>query len=339
MALLFADSFDYYTTAQIFRKWDAADSPSNVAIQSGGRNGTSAMVLIGGATIYKNMPSNVTTHIIGLALKVASVDPLNFFYAYDNTTIQWYIRYNADASLTVYNGSNTALGTTAPGVLPTPTAVYNYVEIKVLHHATAGTVDVRVNNTSVLSLTNKVTAVSGNAYSTKIGFSRVVPNANNQPSYDDFYVCDATGSTNNNFLGDVRIEATRPTAEGSEIDLTPSTGTDNSANVDDTTSNDETDYNSSSLPGDRDKYVMGNLVSTAGSVLAVCVNTVDRKDDSGTRTHKHILDLSAVESLSAAFSPTTSYSNHQTIFEAKPGGGAFTITDVNNLEAGIELTT
>jgi hypothetical protein len=67
------------------------------------------------------------------------------------------------------------------------------------------------------------------------------------------------------------------------------------------------------------------------------VNTVDRKDDAGARTHAHVVKSGASESVGTAFAPTTSYANHQTVFEAKPGGGAWDIAAVNAMEAGHKI--
>jgi hypothetical protein len=50
---------------------------------------------------------------------------------------------------------------------------------------------------------------------------------------DDIYVCDGTGAKNNDFLGPSIVEGILPNAEGTTIQWTPATGTDNSAMVDD----------------------------------------------------------------------------------------------------------
>jgi hypothetical protein len=343
--LLFTDSFDHYPYSQMTRKWSTITGSGNGDIGSGyGRNGSNGWRpnLAGSATnTTLNLTANASTLIIGFAIKFPVPGQQCFFFRFiDSATTQITLIYNTDGSLGVYRGDVAAhLGTTAPGALPTPSTVHNYVELKVTFHPSAGTVDLRVNGVSKLSLTGQNTRASANSSANQIQFGGGSPNASWHIYIDDLYLCDATGSTNNNFLGDVRVECLFPSTEGSEIDLTPSTGTDNSANVDETSPNDDTDYNSSTNPGDRDKYGMTDLVSTIGSVLAVAVNSMDRKDDSGTRTHSHILDSLGVESVGTAFSPTTTYSNHQTIYESKPGGGALTITDVNAIEVGFEITT
>lgn len=340
MTLLFADSFDHYNTSQLARKWDGVSS-ANCTIASGGRNGTNCYQPIGGCFLTKNLTANAGTIIVGGAIKLATaVDQSYYLKLMDNTTVQTMFFINTDGSISAYNGSGTLLGSSAPGVLTTPFSVYNYVEVKVLFHASAGTVEIRVNGSStpVLNLTGKVTAVSGNAYINRVQLARDQPNANMMVMWDDFYICDTAGSTNNTFLGDTRVECVLPSGAGNSAQFTASAGS-NYQCVDENPANDDTDYVSSSNVGDKDTYAMTNLSSTSGTVKAVCVTSVDRKDDSGARTHSHVVRLSGSESTGTAFSPTTSYSVHQTPFETKPGGGAWTITDVNNAEAGLTIAS
>lgn len=336
MALLFCDSFDYYNTSQMTRKWSSVGG--GVSITSGGRNSTSCAHCLGnnGATI--NLTSTPATIGVGVAYKPVSAAVASLFLRLlDAGTVQLNFLMLSDGSIQVINGASVTLGTSAPGAVPAPTSTFNYIEVKALISNTVGTVDVRVNGASVLSLTNKDTQNSANAYVTQVDICERA-GTGNETSFDDFVVWDTTGSTNNNFMGDTRIEALLPSGAGATTNFAPSAGS-NYQCVDDATANDDTDYVSSSNVGDKDTYAMGNLASTIGAVKAVAVNTVDRKDDSGTRTHQHVTRLSGTESTGTAFAPTTTYVNHQSIFETKPGGGAWTISDVNSAEAGLSIAT
>jgi hypothetical protein len=325
------------------RKWSTV-SGAATAIGAYGRNGTNGLRVgqSGSAgSVTWNLPSNVATVIVGVAAKFTQPGVATaFLYLMDAGTIQVYLQFNTDASISVYNGNGTLLGTTAAGILPSYTAAHNYIEVKVLFHNSAGTVEIRINGspTAALSLTGKDTTNTANAYITQVQLINSAPAASQESYYDDFYICDTTGSEANNFLGDVRIEYLAPSGAGTTTNLTPTAGS-NYQCVDDNPANDDTDYVSSSTPGDKDTYAMGNLSSTLGTVVAVAVVTTDRKDDAGTRTHSHRVRLSGTESVSSAFSPTTSYLIHQSFFHTKPGGGAWSIADVNSVEAGVELTT
>lgn len=344
MALLFADSFDHYTFAQMGRKWSAVSGAGSGVSTSYGRNGTSGLRINSAGSSGNhvlNLTTNVTTIIVGMAAKFTqSGIAADWLFLGEGGTTHVYFRFNADASISAYNGSGTLLGTSAAGVLPSYTAQHNYIEAKVLISNTVGTVEVRINgsSTAVLSLTGKDTQNTANAYATQVTLAAGSPSASQETYIDDLYICDTSGSEANNFLGDVRIEYVTTSGAGATTNFTPSAGS-NYQCVDDNPANDETDYVSSSAPGDKDTYAMGNLSSTAGAIVAVCVVSTDRKDDAGTRTHSHRVRLSGTESAGTAFSPTTSYVVHQSIFHTKPGGGVWTISDVNSVEAGAELTT
>lgn len=337
MACLFTDSFDYYTTAQGGRKWIAA--PLAIGTTYGRNGGQGARICGGGISQSTvNLGVNATTLITGVAMKVVSVDGTNggpIMEWYDNATIQFEIRLHSDGSIKAYGGSGatTLLGSSAPGVMPSYSTVHNSVQAKIVFHNSTGSIIVKVNNATVLTLTGIDTVQSANAYCNQMVFGNPRGGTGVDQYIDDLWIFDTTGSTCNDFAGDLRVEALRPTAAGATTQFTPLSGN-NWDNVDDATTDDETSYVSSSTVGHKDTYATANLTSTLGAVLAVVMNTVDRKDDSGTRTHSHVVGLSGTELTGAAFSPTTAYANHQTVFETKPGGGAWTIADVNNMEIG-----
>jgi hypothetical protein len=101
--------------------------------------------------------------------------------------------------------------------------------------------------------------------------------------YDDFYVCDTSGSApRNTFLGPVtKVETLYPqtdgVAAGSNAGLTPSTGTDHGALVDETPPN-QTDYNSSATVGAKDTYNYPSMALT-GVILGIQTNLYCQKSD------------------------------------------------------------
>lgn len=335
MALLFCDSFDHYTTAQASRKWDTV---GNVAIGAFGRNSTSGAHIVGNVSgIGKNLSVNAGTLIAGVAVRFNSASVVaNFLRFYDTGTLQVGLRYNVDGSVSVLGPAGGVLGTSAPAVVTSPTAVLNHFGIVATFHDTTGAVTVYVNTIAVLTLTNVDTKATGNAYANQVNIGEFTSNGQ-ECFFDDFYVCDTTGSTNNTVLGDVRVECKFPDAAGTTANMAAVSGA-NYTNTDDNPANDDTDYVSSSVVGDKDTYNFAALTSTTGAVLAVAVNLTDRKDDSGSRTHAALARLSGTEVAGTAYAPTTSYAIHQTIFETKPGGGAWTISDVNSAEFGHKIS-
>lgn len=84
---------------------------------------------------------------------------------------------------------------------------WNYIEMKAFCNDTTGTVDVCVNGALVISV---------NSVDTKPGASAYLDNVylgGQAMAFDDFYVADGTGSTNNDFLGPIKVRTRRPTSD------------------------------------------------------------------------------------------------------------------------------
>src|SRR5262249_37892481 len=149
--------------------------------------------------------------------------------------------------------------------------------------------------------------------------------------YCDLYICDGQGSLNNDFLGDVRIQASIANGAGATTNWTPSAGS-NYQNVDDATPNEDTDYNSDATAGDIDTYAMGDVTPAAGAVKGVMVSMRARKDDGATRTLQAAIRTGATNYFGASQNLTSSYAYYTEIWENNPNTSSpFTISDVNGL--------
>lgn len=285
----------------------------------------------------KDVPAAPTTIVCGFA-----------FWPATATTSRTFFRLMGDdgavhLSLLLNNPGDTVRISNAGGTLETSTATltrddWNYIEIKAKIDDSTGTYDVRLNGDSILSGTSIDTRNGGTAaVVTHVQYYMSSGNGSgNIWRFDDLYILDDQGTKNNDFLGSVRIYPVYPTAEGNYSAWTPSTGIDNSALVDETDPNGDTDYISSSTATNKDSYTHGGIGATSGAVHAVTVNAVGRRDSGGSRAVKSLVRLSSTDANGASKTLLDSYRNHQGIHETKPGGGDWTISDVNNCEFGIE---
>lgn len=213
--------------------------------------------------------------------------------------------------------------------------VWQFVEIKVVRTGTTtGTAEVRVDGTTVI---NATLTLPNNGLDW--GGFNIFDNASTTtvPFMDDLYICNGAGSLNNDFLGEVEVIAIFPNGNGNSSQFVGSDGnsTDNYLLVDETTPNDS-DWVESSVDDEKDLYTYGD-VSSANGVAGVMVTTratwvVDAKE------YAVVSRLSATEVDSADITPgsDTNFDNDVVIFETKPGGGAWTVTDVNNAEFGVK---
>ncbi len=338
MSLLFCDSFDHYVTANILTKWPGS-SIANLVLSSGaarfGAAGFSHLDNSGGGYLETTILPVGDVHFIGFAYRPDNVGGSGTILGMrDGGSAQWEL--GQDASHHLYVSRNGTVLGTATSVLSN--SVWYYVEVKVTIHNSSGTVDIRLNGVSDLSLTGQDTQNTANAFADTL---RLGKNGNScQWQFDDLYVCDDAGSApTNTFLGDVRVEAILPSGNGNSSVLvgSDSNSTDNYLLVDEASPNSDTDYVESSTVGDKDTYAMGNVTPTTGTVYGVQVIPFAKKTDAGTRSIVSVARLSGTEVDSAVKVLSTSYQYLPDIREAKPGGGVWSITDVNNAEFGVKV--
>lgn len=336
MSLLFFDGFETYATADILNNWTSKASTPTINA-TGGRRGGSGLSCGAGGYVRKTMLSSLSTIVIGFGFNPNNVSVIGAVYIarlLDVSSAQLELRINADATLSITR-NGTVLGTSSASL---NVGGWQYIELKVTIHDTTGSYELRLDGVNILSATSVDTKNTANASvnQVQIGLDGSVSGG---PIYvfDDFYILDTAGSTNNNFLGDIRIDALYPTADGNYTAWTPSTGTDHYALVDEATPN-TTDYNSSSTAGQKDSYVMSNPPALSSqAIYGVMVKVAALKDDAGSRSLKVGVRSGTTDSLSAAQALSTSQVYYSSIHEVDPATGlAWTVAAVDALETLVE---
>lgn len=341
MALIFCDGFDHYATADMLKKWDTGTSSLPVIQPNTGRRGVGALSCSTDVRLYKHI-APVQTVVVGFAFKPTGIGVASMF---ETTAILMLSDVAVSAHLGVFflNDNSIRVGRyvsatnfvqllTSP-VNSAPVNAWTYVEIKATIDDVAGAVEMRINGVSVAAVAGVDTRAAGGAYVNRVSLGCGVASST-AALYDDFYLCDTTGVTNNNFLGDVRIDTLLPNADGTHTQFTPSTGTTHYTLVDEATTPDTSDYVSSSTVGHKELFGLTNL-SSVGSILGIQVNSLTFKDDAGTRSGANLIRSGSSEAQGAAkvlgISPVYNVSVHET----DPATGAtWTLASVNALEAG-----
>ena len=155
---------------------------------------------------------------------------------------------------------------------------------------------------------------------------------------DDLYVCNGAGTSNNDFLGDVAVYNLLPNGNGfySQFVGSDADSTDNYLLVDEAGNPVTTDYAGSPTDGNKDTYTFQDLPVSSGTVLGTQVGMYAAKSDTLAKSIRSVARLSGVDATGTDHTLQTSYDIHDDIYETKPGGGAWTIADVNNTEFGAE---
>lgn len=332
--LRFVDGFDNYTA--LAEKWSSVGWGG---IGAGGRFGGNRLSQnyngVGGSLI--KVLDSQPTWIVGFAFVVRTYQARDFVQVIDNATVHMKCSMDASGYLNLNrNGTVLATGSVQPAV-----DVWHFCELKVTIHDTLGVAELRLNSIPLFSLTNQDTRNGANASADRIAIMHAAGGGPDPVSqYDDIYICDGQGSVNNDFLSDCRVISLLPNGDGATSQMVGSDGNSvqNYLLVDEATQNGDTDYVESSNVGDKDTYAFANSGLASGPVKGVQVCTHGKRTDAGPRSICHVARLSGVEQDGADRVLGSTYVQQLTCFDTKPGGGAWTLADVDNAEFGQKVT-
>lgn len=150
-----------------------------------------------------------------------------------------------------------------------------YIEFKVTTHNTTGSFELRVDGANVLSQSGIDTQPGANAFHDTF---RCRGSGGDDPEWDDIYFLDSTGSSNNDFLGDVQVVGISPNGDDTANWSTSTPSANHYQNVDDNPCDEDTSYVQESTADTTDLYDYED-VSPSGAIIGVQVNTVCRETD------------------------------------------------------------
>ncbi|MDW8071872.1 MAG: hypothetical protein RMK79_10420 [Anaerolineae bacterium] len=329
MALRWIDGFDHYSAAHSSRIYEDGGiiSMSTTFPRTGTQCanphyhdygvskylGVSANVLILGFAYYNDNGAFPGWHNI-----------LRFF---DGTTEQLALEGGPEGRMRIRSGSN-VLATTQP--LAYSLKQWQYVELKVTFGA-PGSYELRINTKTTLSGSGTTRQSTNNSA------NWVRLNGPNGDFVDDLYICDNSGTLNNDFLGDIKVVTVYPNAEGSVLEWTPSSGSTHYTLVDEAPANDDTDYVYTSTVGATETLNFQDITLT-GSILGVGQFACIRKDDAGTREACLICRVGNTNYEGPQQTVNNTYSYLKQVRETNPATGApWTLSEFNSAQFGVRM--
>lgn len=348
MALRWIEGFDWLGStgmtgaalqAELQEKYTQADMTnfSPTSTTGVGRGGGVALEWgISSAQHFTKALDNQSAWIVGFALRTHSSAHAqrSILQFWDAGAVQCALQVTTGGNLAFYRGlASLNLGTSAFALALNQ---WYYIEVKVTIHSTAGAVEVRVNGSPVLTVVGVDTQQFANSFANQIDFS----SGNTGTRIDDIYICDASGTQNTDFLGEVKVERLVPTGDSGLQGWTPSDGTSHFALVDETPDNADADYlESANVPGNQDLFDYANLASLDSGIRGVQVNTLARVTDAGSIGIKTLATSGAAESEDVAqVVSDTSYRSFARVIESDPNTGAlWTAASVNAAQFGIKV--
>ena len=231
---------------------------------------------------------------------------------------------------------NTTLATSSTGLSPN---AWNYIELRIKLGTTNGEAQIYLNGVQTLNVNNINTANGITSYS-KLAFGIFHGSytfAVVSFYFDDLYICDTTGATNNTFLGPISVYSLVPTGAGSSTQMSVTGAATNWQAVAEAGAADTGTYVSSATTGNKDYYTFETLPGSVTSVPGVLIRTVCTTPDAGTRKLKINLKYTASVISSALRGLSLgSWFTEYFVSDTAPDGAAWTKAKVDSLEGGGE---
>jgi hypothetical protein len=343
MALLDFLGFNHYATSSIdvrvLPNWILSDVGgffSKVSSQS-----ASYSACQGGsnpANLQFNMSANHASLIVGFRFKTSTAftgTTSNELVRFrDGTTTQIGLAING-TSKKLFLFKNTTGTTVATGTTTLLADSWYYAELKVVF-GTTGSYELKLGGVTEVSSGSADTTQTANDYATNVLFDVYNSVSNSMKIIADIYICDTTGSApHNDFLGMVIVDTLFPTTDNS-VQFTPLSST-NASNVDETTVDDDTTYNSSSTSTHVDTFNHGALPVTPTTIFAAKITHKARKDDVAARSSRNKLISGGTTSSGTSVALSTSYQYLPDIYTQNPDTStAWTKTTIDATKIGYE---
>lgn len=330
MALLWFEGFDQYGSDTDFkqsRKWIRAVG-SGILV-TGSRSAKAAKTDGTAEPMVLRVPGEPQTVIFGYAAKFSATNGRVQFFSPDGYMHAALTFVTTDTLQLHGNGGGTLLGSAACSI-----STWHYIEIKLTISSSVGAAEVRLDGSTVINVSgvNTMNASSGHAKIAAIQFGGYSSSTNME--FDDMYLCDNSGSVNNDFLGDCSIGLLVPDGDSS-VQLSRSSGSTNYSLVDEYPGDSATTYVYSATAGHKDLYTLTN--PPAGSpVIAGAAVCADARVTAGALRQMK-LHLNGGGAGSTTLDTPSAHGYRQFVRETHDGSNAWTVSALNSAVAGIEV--
>ena len=196
-----------------------------------------------------NLPSRLGTFYCGFAI----YNPTNVTVDFNDTTksTNFSLKFTS-AGAVIFTPQSASNAVSSAPMAVIPGSVWQYIEVYGVISPTGGACTVRVNETVVLSAVSANTASGSTTLST--GVDQIDFGSFGTDLVDDFYICDNTGASLNNFLGNVRVPAQTPNGVGASTQWTPTGSASFNWQLASNPYMDDSSYVACATPGDIDLY-------------------------------------------------------------------------------------
>ena len=340
----FIDGFDHYNTfPQANVKWGTASagfSGSAFSALGGGPFGYGRSVTLGDTASMQltnitrfGAAANSPNWLVGfyLNLSVSASGERTFFRLRDGSTTQIEVRFEFALNAFRFYRGTTLLDSVITSYAP---GNWGHLCLYIVVNNTTGSIKASLNGGAAFYTFSGNTRNSTNNYATNL---QLVGSSSGflLHSFDDFFAVWGEGAPYNDLIQPRRVYFALPDGAGALTEWTPSTGS-NWQNVDENPPNDDTDYNSSSTPGQIDTFTQS--IGTIPAPDVVQVTSYVRKDDAGTRTLRNVIRSGSTNAESGDITVASSYEMQTRNWQQSPfTSSAWGASEVQNLQVGYKI--
>jgi hypothetical protein len=343
MALLFIDSSDHYATAQVTDKYTGGSG--TVAAGRHG-NGLTAYNL----TIAPVSPDIASAHVVvGEAIYPEAFAGDDWWRIGDINTEYFTVDVLGDGSVraTLFGGSTVS---SVADVVKLNQWYFAELECDVTVNTYAGptykrqftNVKVYLDGDLVIDEADMGETVAETDTPTTYGWNFLTRGSQGGCNHkgDDFYLLDGSGGAPfNTVLGDIEIDVVRPNGAGATTQWTSLSAGANYLEVDDTTPDDDTSYNSAATTTLLDLFELENI-NTGNGIIGFQVLISAKRSNEGFASLTPVLRQTGVnyDAVTRTLSSSYFYRNRD-LYVLMPDGTAITDARFNALQAGYRRDT
>ena len=345
--LLWCDGFDHYGVVGNLTEGPYAQVSVGTALDTTNpRTGTHSLIIQSTGTVRRVLGGAKTTVGLGAAFYTGTLPTIAsscrlFGFRDAGNADQITITLETTGIISVRRGSvsGTSLGDSGTPVFTAET--YQHVEVLVFFSQTVGTVEVRINGVTVVSLSGVDTVATALVECSQVVIGGINSGASTF-NVDDFFAYDDTGSFNNTFIGDRRVLTLFPNSNTAQADWTAVGAATGYECIDEASPDGDTTYITAGVPGSPgaiSEFGIQNLPAGVSAISAVVVVEMARKTEAGTANTQWSIISGASESAGADKPMTEIYTYRQDVFETDPASAApFTPSEVDGLQIKVERT-
>ena len=338
--LLYMDGFDTYSSVgDLLQSYYYNNNM--MLLTSNGRFGQGCIYLNTAGSSIKWYSNKLLTEIwVGFAYKLISTNlgsggPILSFLSPSGVEASIYITPSTGYWWAARGDNTTNLGGGTYSSMSVNS--YHWVDIHYLLSNSTGVIEVWVDNTQVINVSN-VNTTQNNVSN----FSILNLGANNSITaygyIDDLYVLDTTGSYNNTRLGDSRIETLVPKSDTGLNNGTPSTGTTHYNLVNKLPYASNANVLLGTTSGQEELYNMTQLAIIPPSIQAVKVKAITQQISSGINNVNTIVVSNNIQNSGNSSITSTNKKQIYNIFETDPNTlNAWTYSNINAMSCGIVI--